>query len=313
MLSGRGHESAHGRGHGHRTVTGAHRGRLAIVFAISTTNVVVLAVGGLMTGSLALLADAGHMLADASGVGLSLLAVLVAARPATLARTFGLQRVEIFAAVVNAVLLFGVSAYFLVESVRRLVDPPEVASTSMLVFALAAMAGNAVSIMLLYRGQSESLNLRGAFLEVLSDTLGAAAVVVASLVITFTGFLRADAIASGLIGAMILPRTWRLLREAVDILLEAAPKHVDLAEVRRHLLGAPGVRDVHDLHAWTITSGVPVLSAHVVVDESVLADGAGGRILDQLGECLGGHFDVDHCTFQLEPSGHADHERTLHA
>lgn len=300
-------------GHGHGTAAGAYRGRLAIVLAVSVTNVAVLATGGLITGSLALLADAGHMLADASGVGLSLLAVLLAARPATQERTFGYQRVEIFAAVVNAVVLFGVGAYFLVESVRRLLDPPEVASGGMLVFAVAAIVGNAVSMTFLFRGQRESLNLRGAFLEVLSDMLGSAGVVVASLVITFTGFHRADAVASGLIGLMILPRTWRLLRDAVDVLLEATPKHVDLAEVRSHLLGAPGVQDVHDLHAWTITSGVPVLSAHIVVAESALADGAGGRILDQLGGCLEGHFDVEHCTFQLEPHGHADHEPTLHA
>lgn len=299
--------------HAHRTATGAHRGRLAIVFAISAGNVVLLAVGGMLTGSLALLADAGHMLADASGVGLSLLAALLAARPATPERTFGYQRAEIFAAVVNAVVLFGVGAFFLVESARRLVDPPEVASGGMLVYAAVAMATNGLSMALLLRGQRESLNVRGAFLEVLSDMLGSAAVVVASLVITFTGFLRADAIASALIGAMILPRTWRLLREAVDVLLEATPRHVDLEEVRRHLLRAPGVRDVHDLHAWTITSGIPVLSAHVVVDQDALADGAGGKILDQLGACLGGHFDVEHCTFQLEPVGHADHEPMLHA
>lgn len=300
-------------GHGHGTAAARHRGRLGIVLAISTTNVALLAVGAFLTGSLALLADAGHMLADAAGVGLALLAVLIAARPASPRRTFGYQRVEILAAVINAVVLFGVGGYILIEAVRRLIDPPEVASGAMLVFAAVAMTTNTVSVLLLLRGQRESLNLRGAFLEVFSDALGSAAVVVASLVITFTGFLQADAIASMLIGLMILPRTWKLLRDAVDVLLEAAPKHVDLAEVRRHLLDAPGVQDVHDLHAWTITSGVPVLSAHVVVDEQVLSDGAGGPILDQLGECLGGHFDVAHCTFQLEPAGHADHEPTLHA
>jgi cobalt-zinc-cadmium efflux system protein len=308
---GAGH--AHGHSHGHHTATGRYRRRLFAVLAITLTVMVVQVAGGLASGSLALLADAGHMLTDAAGVGLALLAASFAARPATLERTFGYQRAEILAAVANALLLFAVAAYVLVEAVRRLTAPPEVDSGLMLAVALVGLAANAVSLLLLHRGQSESLNVRGAYLEVLGDLLGSVAVIVAALVIQFTGFTRADAIASALIGLMILPRTWALLRDAVDVLLEATPKGVDLAHVRDHINGIPGVVDVHDLHAWTITSGVPVLSAHVVVDDAVLAEGCDGRaVLDRLGECLGAHFDVEHCTFQLETVAHRDHEAAHH-
>ncbi|HEY0484928.1 MAG TPA: cation diffusion facilitator family transporter [Mycobacteriales bacterium] len=307
------HSRPHSHSHSHGTATGRHRGRLRAVLAITLTVMVVQVAGGLASGSLALLADAGHMLTDAAGVGFALLAASFAARPATAARTFGYQRAEILAAVINALLLFGVAAYVLVQAVRRIAAPPEVSSGLMLVVAVVGLAANLVSLMLLHRGQGESLNLRGAYLEVLGDLLGSAAVIVAAVVIALTGFTRADAIASALIGLMILPRTWGLLRDAVDVLLEATPKAVDLAHVRDHITGIPGVVEVHDLHAWTITSGVPVLSAHVVVDDAVLAEGCnGGAVLDKLGECLAAHFDVEHCTFQLEPASHRDHESAYH-
>ncbi|HLZ37101.1 MAG TPA: cation diffusion facilitator family transporter, partial [Mycobacteriales bacterium] len=264
------------------------------------------------SSSLALLADAGHMLTDAAGLGLALLAAVFAGRPATPERTFGYLRAEILAAVLNAVLLIAVAVYVLVEAVRRLVEPPEIAHGLMLLVALVGLAANTASLLLLRPGSTESLNLRGAYLEVLGDLLGSAAVVVAALVIRFTGFLRADAVASALIALLILPRTWRLLRDATDVLLEATPKGVDLAEVRDHMMAVPGVLDVHDLHAWTITSGVPVLSVHVVVEGASLADAGGGPVLDQLGACLADHFDVEHCTFQLEPAGHREHEPDHH-
>jgi cobalt-zinc-cadmium efflux system protein len=206
------------------------------------------------------------------------------------------------------VLLFGVAGFVLVEAWRRLQEPPEVASGLMLTVALVGLVANAVSMWLLRRGQAESLNLRGAYLEVLGDLLGSAAVLIAAAVIALTDFQAADPIASTLIGLLILPRTLRLLREAVDVLLEATPKGVDMAEVRRHLLETPGVADVHDLHAWTITSGLPVLSAHVVVDSG--ADS--GKVLDGLGACLAGHFDIEHSTFQLERPEHRGHEGVLH-
>jgi cobalt-zinc-cadmium efflux system protein len=248
------------------------------------------------------------MATDAAGIGLSLLAMWFAARPSSPSRTFGFHRLEILAAVANALVLCGVGVYILVEAVLRMLDPPEVASGTIMVFGAVGLAGNAVSLALLRRGQAESLNLRGAFLEVLNDLLGSAAVLVAGAVIWFSGFLRADAIASALVGLLILPRTWRLLREALDVLLEATPKGVDLAEVRRHLLEDRGVVEVHDLHAWTITSGMPVLSAHIVVSDP----SASGQVLDRLCDCLRGHFDIDHSTIQVEPAGHRHHEGTTH-
>jgi cobalt-zinc-cadmium efflux system protein len=292
----------------HRSATAAHRGRLSAVFAITVAVLVVEVAGAALSGSLALLADAGHVLADGAGIGLALLAIRFAARPASPQRTFGYYRLEILAAVVNAVLLFGVAGFVLVEAWRRLTEPPEVASGLMLAVAAAGLAANAVSMWLLRDSQQHSLNLRGAYLEVLGDLLGSVAVLAAAAVIALTGFQAADPIASALIGVLILPRTWRLLREAVDVLLEAAPKGVDLAEVRQHLIGTPGVTDVHDLHAWTITSGLPVLSVHVVLERGADA----GKVLDGLGDCLAGHFDIEHSTFQLEQPEHRGHEGATH-
>jgi cobalt-zinc-cadmium efflux system protein len=294
--------------HSHASPAGAHRGRLLAVLLIGLAVLAVEVVGGLLTGSLALLADAGHVLADVAGLSLALLAVWFGGRPATPGRTFGWYRAEILAAVVNAVLLLTVAGLVLVEAWRRLREPPEVAAVATLVVALAGLAANGVSMALLRRGQAESLNLRGAYLEVWGDLLGSVAVLAAAGVIAVTGFEAADPIASALIGLLILPRTWRLLREAVDVLLEATPKGLDLEEVRRHILEAPGVVDCHDLHAWTITSGMPVLSVHVVVEDHVPP----GAVLDRLGACLAGHFDIEHSTFQLERPEHRDHEGATH-
>jgi cobalt-zinc-cadmium efflux system protein len=304
-----------GRGHSHQhglTATGRHRRALTAVLALTTLIAIAEVIGALITGSLVLIADAAHMTADAAGVGLSLLAAYFAARPATARRTFGYARAEILAAMVNGVLLFGMAAFIFIEAIRRLISPSPVQSGLLIVFGVIALAANGVSLLLLRRGQAESLNLRGAFLEVASDTLGAAAVIVTGIVIATTGFTRADPIASLAVGLLILPRTWQLLREAVDVLLEASPRGIDLTEVRRHMIELGGVRGVHELHAWTITSGLPVLSAHVVVDAEILADGRSGMMLDRLQDCLRGHFDVEHSTFQLELAGHVDHEDPMH-
>jgi cobalt-zinc-cadmium efflux system protein len=306
--------AGHGHDHaGRLTATGRYRGALTAVLGLSTLIAVAEIVGGIVTGSLVLLADAAHMTADAAGIGLSLLAAYFAARPATARRTFGNARAEILAAMVNAVLLFGMAAFIFVEAIRRLISPSAVPSGLVVVFGVIALAANGASLLLLRRGQAESLNVRGAFLEVASDTLGAGAVIVTGIVIAVTGFTRADPIASLAVAALILPRTWRLLREAIDVLLEASPRGIDLTEVRRHMTELDGVRGVHELHAWTITSGLPVLSAHVVVDAEVLADGRSGAMLDRLQDCLRGHFDVEHSTFQLELAGHADHEDPMHS
>jgi cobalt-zinc-cadmium efflux system protein len=291
----------------------AHRGRLLAVLAITAAVLVAEIVGAAVTGSLALLADAGHVFTDVAGILLAVLAVTFASRPATPQRTFGYYRLEILAAVANAVLLFGVAAYILVEAWQRWTNPPEVEGGLMLAFALVGLVGNVLGLVILRSGAKESLNVRGAYLEVLGDLLGSVAVIVAAAVIAVTGWARADVVASVAVALMILPRTWSLLREAVDVLLEATPKDVDLEAVRRHILDNAGVVDAHDLHVWTVTSGMPVLSVHVVVEDSVLSDGSAAALLDQLGECLAGHFAVEHCTFQLEPRSHAAHEFHTHA
>jgi cobalt-zinc-cadmium efflux system protein len=304
-----------GRTHDHgqpRTATGRYRRALLTVMALSGLIAVAEVTGALVSGSLVLLADAAHMAADVFGIGLSLLAAHFAARPPAGRRTFGYARAEILAAMANAVLLLGMATFIITEAIRRLMSPPGVNSGLLVVFGLIALAANAVSLLLLRRGQAESLNVRGAFLEVASDALGAAAVVVTGVVIATTGFTRADPVASLAVGLLILPRTWRLLRETVDVLLEASPRGMDLTEIRRHMTDLNGVRDVHELHAWTITSGLPVLTAHVVVDPGVMDDGRCATMLDRLQACLRGHFDVEHSTFQLEPAGHADHERPMH-
>lgn len=303
-----------GHGHEHAVATGGGHGRrLALVLAISATILVVEVVGAVASGSLALLADAGHMLTDVAGLSLALTAAVLAHRPATDERTWGYRRAEVLAAAAQAAVLLAVGVFVLVEGVRRLLEPPAVASTAMVVFGLVGLAGNAVSILVLAGSSGATLNTRAAFLEVVNDALGALAVLVAAVVIATTGWLRADAVASLLIGALILPRTWRLLRETIDVLLEATPKGVELARVRSHLLEVAHVRDVHDLHASTVATDLPVLTAHVVVEDGCFQDGHVPQLLDELQQCLAGHFDVGHCTFQFEPASHAAHEHAAHA
>ncbi len=305
--------SDHGHSHGPSiSAGGLHRKKLLIVLGLTSTVLVAELVGAAITGSLALLADAGHMFTDVAGILLAVLAVTFAARPATEERTFGYYRLEILAAVANAVLLFGVALYILWEAWQRWSTPPEVQGGLMLAFAAVGLMANLIGLLILRGGAQASLNIKGAYLEVLGDTLGSIAVIVAAVVIATTGWLRADVVASVAVALMILPRTWTLLREAVDVLLQATPKNVDLTAVREHILGIPGVTGAHDLHAWTLTSGLPVLSVHVVVADDAIAYGGGARVLDHLVDCLAEHFDVEHCTFQLEPASHAAHEFSTH-
>ncbi|MER7491778.1 cation diffusion facilitator family transporter [Streptomyces pharetrae] len=309
---GAGHD--HGHAHG-APVTGtaaaAYRGRLRIALSITLTVMVVEIVGGLLADSLALIADAAHMATDALGLGMALLAIHFANLPPTEKRTFGYARAEILAALANCLLLLGVGGYVLYEAIQRFVTPAGTEGGLTIVFGGIGLVANMISLTLLMRGQRESLNVRGAFLEVAADALGSVAVLISAAVILTTGWQAADPIASLVIGLMIVPRTLKLLRETLDVLLESAPKGVDMAEVRAHILALDGVEDVHDLHAWTITSGMPVLSAHVVVRSDVLNAIGNEKMLHELQSCLGDHFDVEHCTFQLEPSGHAEHEARL--
>jgi cobalt-zinc-cadmium efflux system protein len=303
-----------GRGHSHEiTATNAHRKRLIIVLAITFGVLIAEVIGGLISGSLALLAEAGHMLTDSTGLIMALIAASLATRAATVKRTFGLQRAEVLAALANALLLVGVAVWVLIMAVDRLRSPAEINSRLMLIVAIIGVLANLAGLLVLRPAQSKSLNMRGAYLEVLGDFVGSLAVIIAAVLILITGWTPFDAIASLAIVVLIIPRAWSLLREVVDVLLEATPRGVDLHQVREHILRVRGVVDVHDLHAWTITSGVPVLSAHVIVDQACISEGRSGEVLDRLGECLGGHFDVSHCTFQLEPVGHQEHEAAHHA
>jgi len=299
-----------GHDHGAGLDPADHRGRLTVAFAITATILLAQAVGAVLTGSLALLVDTAHMLTDTAGLGMALGAAALSARPATSRRTWGWRRIEVVAAAAQATLLLVVGVYVLVEGVQRFFDPPEVPSTELLVFGVVGLVGNLVSIAVLAGGRRSSFNMRAAFLEVVNDALGSVAVIVAAILIRTTGWLQADAVAALVIGALILPRALRLLRETGDVLLESAPPGLDLDDVRAHMLEVEHVLDVHDLHASLVATGLPVISAHVVVEDSCFADGHAPRILDALQECVASHFDVavDHSTFQLEPAGHVDHE-----
>jgi cobalt-zinc-cadmium efflux system protein len=309
-----GHGDAHGHGlhghglHGHAAGRAVDRRRLKLVLALTLTVLVAQLVGAWWSGSLALLADAAHLATDAGAVTVALAASYLAARPASERRSFGLHRAEILAALVNAVVLLVVCGYLVLEGVSRLDDPPSVHVGPMLAFAVVGLVANAVGLALLSRRKDSSLNMRGAYLEVLSDLLGSVAVVVAALVVLATGSYLADPVATLAIAALIVPRAFSLAREAVEVLLEATPSGIDPAEIRGHLLGVPGVVDVHDLHVWTITSGMPSLSVHVTVEDDTLAEVGVGALLDRFGACVADHFDVDHATFQVEPRSHREHE-----
>jgi cobalt-zinc-cadmium efflux system protein len=299
-------------GHSHGVPGPGQRRALAAVLGISAAILAAEVAGAILARSLALLADAGHMLSDVAGLGLALAATVLAARPATDTRTWGYLRAEVLAAAAQAAVLLAVGGFVLAEAIRRLITPPAVTPGVMVVFGAVAVAGNAVSMGLLARLRDGNLTTRAALLEVASDTLGAVAVLAAAAIIALTGWTRADPVASLLIGLLIVPRTVRLLRDAVRVLMEATPRDVDLAQVRAHLLAVEHVHGVHDLHATAVASTLPVLTAHVVVDDSCFADRHLPGLLDQLQQCLAGHFDVEHSTFQFEPAGHKGHEHATH-
>lgn len=292
--------------HAPQTVTAGHRKRLVIVLIVTGAVVVFQLAGAFISGSLALLADAGHMLTDATGVLIALIAITLASKPATDSRTWGLLRAEILAALVNALILGAMGVYVIVMAILRWNHPPDIATTPMLIAAFAGLIANAISLKVLHGTHEESVNMRGAYLEVLGDLIGSVGVIIAGIIIATTGYQRADVFASLAIGLFILPRAWSLLSDVVYILLEATPKGLDLAEVREHIRSVDGVIDVYDLHAWTITSGMPALTAHVVVADDYKADY--GLVLDEVSACLAEHFDLEHTTLQLEPVGHKPHE-----
>ncbi len=300
--------------HHHGPTGGGERNRLAVAFGVTAAILVAQAAGAAITGSLALLVDTAHMLTDAAGLLVALTAANLMRRPPTARRTWGFLRAEVLAALFQSAVLLAVGVYVLVEGVRRLASPPEVPAGELVVFGVIGLVGNLVSLAVLAGGRGRSLNMRAAFLEVLNDALGSVGVIVAAVVIATTGWLQADAVAGLLIGALIVPRAVTLLREASSVLLETTPPGLDLDAVREHLLRIEHVRAVHDLHASLIATGLPVLSAHVVVDSGCFTEGDIPAILDALQECVATHFDVavEHSTFQIEPVAHEDHEAPGH-
>ncbi len=290
-----------GAGHDHGVqASGRHRGRLVWAFLLLAVFMLVETVAALRTGSLALLSDAGHMFTDVLGIGMALAAITAAGRTAADSqRTFGLYRLEVLAALANAVLLSGVAVYVLVEALRRFTAPPEVPARSMLLVAAGGLVVNLVAFALLRRGAQESINVRGAYLEVLGDLLGSVGVIAAAVVIWLTDWWYADPIVAVGVALAILPRTVQLGRAAVRILVQAAPAHLDVTAVRERLAAVPGVCDVHDLHVWTLTSGMEVASAHLTLDPAAEF----GAVLASARDTLHDEFHIDHATLQVEPVG----------
>ncbi|MET1065351.1 MAG: cation diffusion facilitator family transporter [Arthrobacter sp.] len=306
-----------GKGHDHShsaTDAASQRGKLIIVFGITFAVMVAEIIGSVFTGSLALLADAGHMFTDSAGLLIALIAASLALKPATLKRTWGYKRAEIVAAAGQAALLLCVGGFVIIEGIRRLFEPPEVSGSTMLWFGIVGLAGNAIGLLVLASGRNHNFNMKAAFLEVLNDALGSVAVIAAAVIIALTGWTRADALVSLLIGALIIPRTLKLLRETTNVLMESVPRGLDLGKVREHILELPHVIDVHDLHASLVASGTPVLSAHVTVQDTCMRDGHSATILADLQRCVAEHFDVsiEHSTFQIEPAAHRDQESIPH-
>jgi len=290
-----------GTGHSHRaaptgTAAGKHKSRLAMALGLTTAFMVAEVVGGLWTGSLALLADAAHMLTDAGGLALALIAIRFAERPATPEKTFGYVRTEVLSALTNAVVLLLLTVYILYEAYQRFQNPPEIIGGPMLAVAVVGLGVNLVSMKLLAGGSSESLNVKGAYFEVLSDMLGSLGVIVAAIVVLVTGWTIVDPIVGAGIGLFIVPRTWSLLKQAVHILLEGTPPEVDLKLLRAKLADLPGVVAVDDLHVWTITSGLDAMSCHLVIDDMTKSAG----ILTAASGVMRSEFGLTHTTIQIE-------------
>lgn len=304
------HHGDHGHGHDHGLSLARagerHRGRLLAAFAVIATFFVVQAVAAVITNSLALLSDAGHMLTDVIGLGMALAAIQLASRferrrdSRRSSHTFGLYRLEILAAFVNALLLFGVAIWVLIEAVRRLGAEPEVLGVQMLVVAVLGLVANLVAFALLREGSKESINVEGAYLEVLADTVGSVGVILAAVLLEVFDWAWVDPVVGAAIAIWILPRTWKLGRRAVRILLQAAPEHFDLDQLADDLVAIDGVVDVHDLHVWTLTSEMEAASAHLVTTGTSNAH----AVLDQARECLASTYGITHGTFQIEPEDH---------
>jgi cobalt-zinc-cadmium efflux system protein len=297
-----------GEGHGHSHTGGANEGRLRLALALTGTVLVAEVAGGIIAGSLALLSDAAHMLTDVVALVIALIAVRVGRRPADVHRTFGYARFEVLAAALNASLLFLVALYILYEAYRRFTEPPEVQTGLMLGVAVLGLIVNLISLRILQAGSDKSLNLRGAYLEVLADALGSVGVILAAAVIALTGWAWVDPLLAVLIGLWVLPRTWTLLSESLHVLIEGTPKGVDLLKLEAELEAIPGVREVHDLHAWAVTSGQSNLTAHLVSDGT-----RDGRNLLAGAHAVAHRYGIDHTTFQVDDAADVEGEHGTHA
>lgn len=299
---GAGH--AHGAAAPTGTAAGKHKSRLAVALGLTTTFMLVEVVGGLWTGSLALLSDAAHMMTDAGGLALALIAIRFAERPATPQNTFGYVRMEVLSALANAVVLLLLTVYILYEAYKRFFEPPEILGGPMLAVAIVGLAVNLVSMRLLSAGSAESLNVKGAYFEVLADMLGSLGVIVAAIVIMLTGWRLADPIIGAAIGLFIVPRTWILLSQAVHILMEGTPPEIDLSLLEKRLLSIANVSGVHDLHVWTLTSGVHSMSGHLVVKDLTQQR----DVLAVVNAAMRSEFGIEHITIQIEDPGFRDKE-----
>lgn len=299
---GAGHSHSHAPISAGALATPDYRRVLAFVFGLTAVVLVAQVIGTVWTGSLALLADTVHMAVDSSGLLIALIAATLMQRPASTRRTWGFRRIEVLAAMLQAMVLLGVGGYAAYEGISRLAEPPPIPGPELLIFGVVGLTANVIALVLLASRRQANLNMRAAFLEVLADALGSVGVIVAAITITLTGWYRADALAGLFIAALILPRAVVLLRDTSRILMEFTPPGLDLEEVRAHILELDHVREVHDLHASTVATGLPVLSAHVVVDDGCFEDGHAPHILTELKACVAEHFDVPiaHATFQVE-------------
>lgn len=302
---------SHDHDHGSATT---NRKKLAWAFGITVTILVAEVIGAFLTNSLALLVDAAHMLTDSTGLLLALTAATLIMRKPTSKRTWGFRRAEVLSATLQSTLLLGVGVYALVDGIRRLFEPTEIAGGGLLVFGIIGLLGNVASMAILASGRDDNLNMRAAFLEVVNDALGSVAVIISAIVISTTGWMRADSLAAMLIAILIIPRALKLLGETTHILLESTPKGLDLEEVRAHLIAHPQVLAIHDLHASQIATNLPILSAHVVVEDEAFHTGAAATLLGELQSCVAEHFEVsiEHSTFQIESFSHQAPEHEGH-
>ncbi|MGV8877112.1 MAG: cation diffusion facilitator family transporter [Rhodoglobus sp.] len=298
----------------HNHASTSNRTRLLIAFIITVSIFVAQGVGAIVTGSLALLVDTAHMLTDSAGLLMALLAAGMMQRPATAKHSWGLKRTEVLSAMAQASLLFAVGMYALIEGVRRLFDAPEIQPTGLLIFGIIGLIANIAAMFVLTGGRNANLNMKAAFLEVVNDALGSVGVIISAIVIALFGWYQADAVVGILIALLIVPRTVILLKASVGLLLESTPPGIDPAEVLAHIMAMEHVTDVHDLHITRISSDLPVLTAHIIVEDSCFTDGHTADLLPALQQCVAEHFElsIEHSTFQIEPQSNVRQEHVRH-